>query len=60
MKAYIRLQDLLTREEGQDLVEYALMTALLAFGWIAGLRSIASAVNTAFNGISTNLGSYVS
>ena len=48
------------REEGQQLVEYALIAALLAFGGIAGVKSIASALNNAFNGISSNLGNYIS
>ena len=48
LKLYIKLQDLATREEGQDLVEYALIVAVVAFGI------------TAFSGISTKLNSYVS
>jgi len=60
LKLYIRLQDLATREEGQDMVEYFLMTSLLAFSWIAGTKSAAAAVNSAFNNISTSLSSYVS
>jgi len=48
------------REEGQDLVEYALVVALIAFGATAGMNSLASGLNTAFQGISTTLGSYIS
>ena len=32
LKKYVELQNLLAHEEGQDLVEYALVVALLAFG----------------------------
>ena len=60
LKLYIRLQDLATREEGQDMVEYFLVTSLMAFSWIAGVKSAATAVNSAFISISTSLSSYVS
>ena len=60
LKLYVKLQDLASREEGQDLVEYALVVALIAFGATAGMKSLATGLNSAFNGISTTLGSYVS
>ena len=60
LKLYVKFQDLASREEGQDLVEYALVVALIAFGATAGMKALAGALNTAFNGISTTLGSYVS
>ena len=60
LKVYIKFQDLATREEGQDLVEYALVVALIAFGATAGMSALAGGLNKAFNGISTTLGTYVS
>ncbi len=48
-------QDLMNREEGQDLVEYALVVALIAFGAILGMSSLAKGINTAFTDISTTL-----
>jgi len=60
LKLYVKFQDLASREEGQDLVEYALVVALIAFGATAGMKSLATGLNTAFQGISTTLGSYVS
>jgi pilus assembly protein Flp/PilA len=60
LKLYVKFQDLASREEGQDLVEYALVVALIAFGATAGMNSLATGLNTAFSGISTTLGSYVS
>jgi Flp pilus assembly pilin Flp len=60
LKVYVRVQDLATREEGQDMVEYFLMTSLLAFSWIAGTKSAAAAMNSAFTGLSTTLASYIS
>ncbi|MGA9060134.1 MAG: Flp family type IVb pilin [Terracidiphilus sp.] len=42
-------------EEGQDLVEYALLVALIALVCIAGVTNVATAVNTVFNTISSSL-----
>jgi pilus assembly protein Flp/PilA len=50
---------ILLNEEGQDLIEYALVVALIAFSATAGMSSVAAAINTAFNGIGTTLGSYI-
>jgi pilus assembly protein Flp/PilA len=60
LRLYIVFQDWISREEGQDLVEYALVVALIAFGATAGMKSLATGLNSAFKGISTTLGSYVS
>ena len=60
LKVYVKFQDLASREEGQDLVEYALVVALIAFGATAGMKALATGLNGAFAGISTTLGSYVS
>jgi pilus assembly protein Flp/PilA len=60
LKMYVKFQDLAAREEGQDLVEYALVVALIAFGATAGMKALAGGLNTAFSTISTTLGSYIS
>jgi pilus assembly protein Flp/PilA len=60
LKVYIKFQDLASREEGQDLVEYALVVALIAFGATAGMSALAGGLNKAFGQISTTLSSYVS
>ena len=59
LKLMIKLQELKNGEEGQDLVEYALVVALIAFGATAGMSALATGLNSAFNQISTTLGSYV-
>ena len=41
LKLYVKFQDLMNREEGQDLVEYALVVALIAFGATAGMKALA-------------------
>ena len=50
----VRLQTMLASEEGQDLIEYALVVALIALGATAGMHSLASAINTAFNNITAS------
>ena len=59
LKMYVRLQDLISHEEGQDLVEYALVVALIALAATAGMNSLASAVNTGFTNIGTTLNSAI-
>jgi pilus assembly protein Flp/PilA len=51
---------LLLDEQGQDLIEYALVVALIAFSATAGMSTLATAINNAFSGIGTTLTSYVS
>lgn len=51
----VKAQDLLTREQGQDLVEYSLLVALIALVAVAGINQIASAINNVFSTISTTI-----
>lgn len=53
-----RIQTLMMREDGQDLVEYALVVALVAFAATAGMGTLAGSINTAFGAIGTKLTSY--
>jgi len=53
---YVKFQNLAAREEGQDLVEYALLVALIALAAITGVSKVATAVNLVFTNISTSLG----
>jgi pilus assembly protein Flp/PilA len=57
IKLYVKFQDLASREEGQDLVEYALVVALIAFGATAGMKTLASGINSAFSNVSSQLAS---
>ena len=52
---YVRLQNLMHNEEGQDLVEYALLIALVALVTIASITKIGTAVNQVFSEIATSL-----
>jgi Flp pilus assembly pilin Flp len=39
LKLYVKFQDLKNREEGQDLIEYALLAGLIALGATAGITA---------------------
>jgi len=45
----------LGREEGQDLVQYALVVALIAFAATASMKVLASDINVAFSNIAAAL-----
>jgi pilus assembly protein Flp/PilA len=57
LKVSNELKSLLRREEAQDLVEYALVVAVIAFGAVAAMKGLSSEINTAFKTISSNLAS---
>jgi pilus assembly protein Flp/PilA len=57
LKMYIRIQTLMADEDGQDLVEYALVVALIAFGAVTGMKTLTTQINKAFNTISSDLNS---
>jgi pilus assembly protein Flp/PilA len=42
-------------EEGQDLVEYALLIAFIALACIIGLQNLGTAINKTYNSISASL-----
>ena len=47
-------------ESGQDLIEYALVAALIALAATAGMSTVASSINEAFCKIGAKLVSYTS
>jgi len=55
LKLYVKFQELKNSEDGQDLVEYALVVALIAFGATTGMTSLAGGINTAFSNVSSSL-----
>ena len=55
MNLYVKFQSLKNGEEGQDLVEYALLVALIALVCIAGVNNVATAINSVFTNISSTL-----
>jgi pilus assembly protein Flp/PilA len=51
------LQALMMREEGQDLVEYALLVSLLSLGAVTSLSTLAVDLRSVFTVIGTRLSS---
>ena len=58
LKLSVMLQ-ILKDENGQDLIEYALVVALIAFAATAGMNTLAQDLNTAFSNIGTKLTGYI-
>ena len=52
---YLKLQNLINREEGQDLVEYALIISIIALALITISGKLATAISTVFTNISNSL-----
>jgi pilus assembly protein Flp/PilA len=57
LKLHVKLLGLKHGEEGQDLVEYALLVALIALVCISSVNGVANAVNGVFTAISSSLAS---
>jgi pilus assembly protein Flp/PilA len=55
LKMYIKLQNLLSQDEGQDLVEYALIVALIALAATAGMKTLASDLSAAFSSVGSTI-----
>jgi pilus assembly protein Flp/PilA len=49
------LRRLFTEDSGQDLIEYALLAALIAVVSIAMIRSVGTAINAVFSTVNTDL-----
>lgn len=57
---YVKAQimcNALKDENGQDLIEYALVVSLIAFAAIVGMNGLATGINTAFANIAAKLAS---
>jgi pilus assembly protein Flp/PilA len=58
------LRELVSRlhheESGQDLIEYALVAALIAFAAVAGMNFVAAELNNAFSKIGNKLNNAIS
>jgi len=55
LSLYLKIQDLAKSEQGQDLVEYALVVALIALSATVGMKSLAGGINKAFDSVSVAL-----
>jgi len=56
IRLYLALQGLREREEGQTLVEYALILALVSVTAVAALQALSGGINGIFSSIVTDLG----
>ena len=56
-KWYVRAQ-ILREDGGQDLIEYALVVALIAFAATVGMNTVASNINEAFVKIGSKVTTY--
>ncbi len=54
------LGDFNREDEGQGLIEYVLIIALVAFAAVTGMQSFANSINSAFTTVGTYLGKYIS
>jgi len=52
------LVELHREDSGQDLIEYALIAALIALAATVGMGSVAKAINTAFSSIGAKVTGY--
>ena len=59
LKTYVKAQ-IFREDHGQDLIEYALVVALIALAATIGMKAVASNINTAFTSIGTKLTTYTS
>jgi pilus assembly protein Flp/PilA len=55
LKLFVKFQGLRSSEEGQDLVEYALLVCLVSLAAITGVKHVASAVIAVFTNVSSSL-----
>ncbi len=55
LNLYVKFQGLKNGEEGQDLVEYALLIALIALVCVSGVSNVATSINSVFSSISSSL-----
>lgn len=46
---------LVKEDSGQDLIEYALVAALIALGALVGMKTLANSIGSAFNSVGSSL-----
>jgi len=58
-RLYVHVR-ILKEDSGQDLIEYALVVALIAFAATVGMNTVASGINNAFSIVATKLSAAIS
>lgn len=51
----VKAQGLLNDEDGQDLIEYALLAVLISVACVAAIGPVANAIKTVFDTVSSDL-----
>ena len=54
------IKNLVAEDSGQDLIEYALVAALVALGSVTAMRGLATSLSSTFNGVGSALTNAVS
>ena len=54
-----QLKKFMSDESGQDLIEYALVAALVGLGSVAAMNGLANAIGNTFNGVGNSLSNAV-
>ncbi|HTQ54626.1 MAG TPA: hypothetical protein VMI94_09220 [Bryobacteraceae bacterium] len=57
LKLFAKLQ-IFKQDHGQDLIEYALVAAVVALAAVAGMGNLAGAINNAFSVVGSTLTKY--
>ena len=55
MKLFVQIRSLVRHEEGQDLIEYALLVGLISLVAVIALTATGNSINGLFNAISSEL-----
>ena len=61
LKVYVKLQglrDAMKDENGQDMVEYAIVMGLIALGATAAMNTLATTIATAFTSVTGRVSTY--
>ena len=51
------LNNLINEDSGQDLIEYALVAALVGLGAVAAMKGLTNSIRSTFNSVGTSLAS---
>jgi len=49
------LKQLVVEDSGQDLIEYALVAALVGLGAVAAMKGLSNSIGNTFNGVGNSL-----
>ena len=53
------IKKLIAEDSGQDLIEYALVAALVGLGSVMAMKGLATSISTTFNGVGNALNNAV-